>query len=102
MTRLLLVLAVIVVPVFAQERSRDTGQVRAKEPTVVTVRGTADAVETNRAEQKKGFGTRVGRGARNVATKTWNGIVDFGGWLLNGGDDVPSERERKADNAQRR
>jgi hypothetical protein len=72
---------------------QDTERVRARQPTTVTVHGRVDPVDPERSAQEGGVEKRSGV-ARALA-KTWNGIVSFGGWLLDKDDVIPSERERR-------
>jgi hypothetical protein len=78
-----------------QSNGQPRDRVRAKEPTVVTVRGKADQVDPEASEQRGGV-SKVGHGIRDGVGKVWNGIVSFGGWLLNKDDDIPSDRERRS------
>lgn len=70
------------------------GRVRTKEPTRVTVRGTAEPVKTEPPRERSVVG-KVGVGIRNGAASVWNGAVGFAGWLLNTDDDIPSRRDRQ-------
>jgi hypothetical protein len=70
-------------------------RVRAKKPTVVTVEGKLDPVETQRAPQNQGLGGKITSGVKTGAAKVWNGLIGFTGWMLNVEDDIPSERERR-------
>jgi hypothetical protein len=74
----------------ARPQRQDDGRVRAKEPTVVTVRGKQSQVEEDQAPQPRGVGSKIKSGA----AAAWNGVVGFTGWLFNTKDDIPSERER--------
>jgi hypothetical protein len=80
----------------AKQDKKDPDRVRAKEPTTVTVYGEQERVKTNEAEQDRRKSSGALGGLKNAASKTWNGIVGFGGWLLNVDDDIPSERERRS------
>jgi hypothetical protein len=77
----------------ADEPQREP-RVRAKEPTVVTVRGQQDRVETAEPRARHNPLARVGHGVKTGALKVAGGVVSFTGWLLDVDDDVPSERER--------
>ena len=77
-----------------QQQQEQRGPIRA-EPTVVTIEGTADRVKTDRSRNDRNLGSKAAGGIKAGAAKTWNGIVRFGGWLLNSGDDIPSDRERQ-------
>jgi hypothetical protein len=65
--------------------------VRAKKPTVVTVEGKAEPVETDQASQPKPNDTGVG----GAIKKVWRGVVGFTGWMFNVDNDIPAERERR-------
>lgn len=68
---------------------------QAREPTVVTVHGSAETVREGRSKQRSALGKAVygaGRGAR----RAWNAIVDGIPSLFGGDDVVLSERERRA------
>jgi hypothetical protein len=92
------IIAVLLPFAAAQQESKKRERVRAKEPTTVTVYGKQDRVETRESAQDRNGGV-VG-GLKNVAAKSWNGLISFGGWLLNTDDDVPSERERRTRSQQ--
>lgn len=82
---------------FGQQASKKDPQVKAKEPTVMTVEGKADQVapDRTRQERNRGFMSRVGHGLRTGAARTAGAIVGLTGWLINSEDDVtPEERER--------
>ena len=89
----LLALATVVAPSAAE----DPGRVRAATPTTVTVRGEQDPVRQLPTGRKEGLGAKVVSGLKGTARKTWSGLVSVGGWFLNENDDIPSERERRAE-----
>ena len=74
-----------------------TGQVRAKEPTTVTVEGRQERVEPQATERKPQRKAGVAGAMKTAAGKTWNGLVSFSGWLLNTSDDIPSPKEQDRD-----
>ena len=86
---------------YAQEQRRKDDRVRAKEPTVVTVEGQADAVETTEPRQPENVGSKIVRGLRSGVVGTGRAIGRFGGWLLRTDDDIPSRREREAEQRRR-
>ena len=61
--------------------------VRATEPTVVTVRGKAEQVNTEPHQRRTGKLKRASMAASGGAGR-------FAGWLLNASDDIPSSRDR--------
>ena len=75
-----------------EEKPRTSPRVRAKEPTVVTIEGSADRVSEDNT-RKRSVPSKIGNGIRNGATGAARAVVRFGGWLLNVGDDIPSPRE---------
>ena len=99
MTRLAVALVVVLLSTesYAQEQRRKDDRVRAKDPTVVTVEGQADIVRTTEPRDSGNIGTKVVRGLRSGVVNTGRAIGRFGGWLLNTDDDIPSRREREAE-----
>ena len=81
---------------------QDPGQVRANEPTTVTVRGQLEPVAPRIAAQKAGLGARFANGIRGTARKTWNGIIYLGGLFIDEDDVIPSERERRGPGLERK
>jgi hypothetical protein len=97
--RIVLVLIVGSISLTAGQDKQDKEErdrVRAKEPSTVTVYGRQDRVEAKESERKGQSGNRAVNGLKNAAAGAWNGIISFGGWLLNTDDDIPSERERRS------
>lgn len=80
-----------------QESEKDKNErIRAKEPTTVTVEGRSDPVQTQNSERSSSGDEKRESGLKAFVSKTWGGIVRFGGWLMNANDDIPSERERRS------
>lgn len=91
------VLALVVFSVSIYAQTSKDGQVRAKDPTTVTVRDKAQQVETvagSAGEPQPAKGGKFVRGIKAGARKTWNGVVDLTGWMFNTDQDVPADRER--------
>ena len=82
----------------AQEK-RENERVRAKEPTTVTVYGTPERAQKQEKQTPEKSGNKVIGAFKKAATSTWNGVVDFGGWIFNVEDDIPSGRERRGRSA---
>jgi hypothetical protein len=79
-------------------------RVRTSEPTVVTVRGVQEEVETAAApEPQRSAAGKVGHGIRTGVAAVGKGVMNFVGWIANVDDDVPSaqERQRKSAGANR-
>jgi hypothetical protein len=72
----------------------DDKRLRAKKPTVVTVEGKLDPVLADREPQRRSLGAKIIGGVQTGALKTWSGLIDFTGWILNVDDDIPSKRQR--------
>ena len=84
-----------VMPLLAHAADDKDTRVRAKEPTVVTVRGSADAVQTQTATpQQRSVGGKVVHGIKTGALTAVRGVTAFAGWIANTDDDIPSEQER--------
>src|SRR5262245_26418373 len=87
---LLVVLFTLLPLASARQHKKDDERLRAKQPTTVTVYGQQDRVTPNEAPQSQKDAARTG-GMKGAAARTWNGLISFGGWLLNTNDDIPSE-----------
>lgn len=85
-------------PVAAQDKQEKRPPVRAKEPTVVTVHGSAEEVRPDKSSRESDRDGTLERGVRAVGNGTvWVG-KRIGGWLdfnWDGDQVVPSERERQ-------
>lgn len=71
-------------------------RVRTNEPTTVTVYGTRDKVQTEKAETPRRSGAaKLGHGIKSGAAAVGKGVVGFFGWLANVDDDVPRQQDRQ-------
>jgi hypothetical protein len=70
-------------------------RVRAKEPTIVTVHGSQDKVETDHSRQQpRSVGGKMLHGIQTGVVTVGRGVAGLTGWLLNTNDDIPRERDR--------
>lgn len=71
-------------------------RVRAKEPTSVTVYGSRENVEMERAPQpQRSTVGKIGHGFRTGAAAVGKGFMSLVGWVANVDDDVPRQQDAK-------